>query len=72
ALLRFPDLNTLNFHGLTQFFRMACLARQTIAFQQLNNRKPPPVLPVAILQTIAASLMAPDTQLVQMCWAAFK
>ncbi|KAJ7106902.1 hypothetical protein C8R44DRAFT_637688, partial [Mycena epipterygia] len=35
-------------------------------------RKPPPVLPLAVLQTIAASLMVSDTQLVQTCWAAFK
>ncbi|KAJ7133458.1 hypothetical protein C8R44DRAFT_730611 [Mycena epipterygia] len=29
ALVRFPDLGALNFHGLTLFLRMSCLARQS-------------------------------------------
>ncbi|KAJ7687596.1 hypothetical protein B0H17DRAFT_1136146 [Mycena rosella] len=62
----------LNFHGLNQFLRMACLARQTITFQQVNNRRPPPVFPPAILQTISSSLNVSETSLVQTCWAAFK
>ncbi|KAJ7164484.1 hypothetical protein C8R46DRAFT_901653 [Mycena filopes] len=51
---------------------MACLARQTIAFQQVNNRRPPPVLPLPILRTLAASLEVTETRLIQTCWAAFK
>ncbi|KAJ7663444.1 hypothetical protein B0H17DRAFT_952691, partial [Mycena rosella] len=70
--LRFPQLKALNFHGLNQFLRMACLARRTIAFQQVNNRRLPPVLPPAILQTISTSLNVSDTSLVQTYWAAFK
>ncbi|KAJ7085416.1 hypothetical protein B0H15DRAFT_910362 [Mycena belliarum] len=72
ALHRFPTLEPLNFHGLTQFLRMGCLARQTIAFQQVNNRRPPPVLPPAVLSTLATSLGVANTSLVQTCWAAFK
>ncbi|KAJ7672974.1 hypothetical protein DFH06DRAFT_979239 [Mycena polygramma] len=72
SLLRFPELQGLSYHGLTQFLRFASLARQRIAFQQVNNRRPPPVLPPAVLETIAAALGVSDTRLVQTCWAAFK
>ncbi|KAJ7168385.1 hypothetical protein C8R43DRAFT_822857, partial [Mycena crocata] len=68
----FPELKALSFHGLTLFLRMACFARQTIAFQQVNNQRPPPVLPPAVLQTLATSLGLPETHLIQTCWAAFK
>ncbi|KAJ7690384.1 hypothetical protein B0H17DRAFT_1134408 [Mycena rosella] len=65
------QLKALNFHGLNQFLRMACLARQTITFQQVNNWRPPPaILPPAILQTISTSLNVSETSLVQTCWAA--
>lgn len=69
ALVQFPVLQSLNFHGLTQFLRMACIARQSIAFQQVNNQRPPLVLPHAILETIAASLNVSDTSLIHTCWA---
>ncbi|KAF8175032.1 hypothetical protein K438DRAFT_1538916, partial [Mycena galopus ATCC 62051] len=72
ALLYFPQLKALHFHGLTQFLRMACLARQTIAFQQTNNIRPPPVLPLGVLRILAGSMNISDTSLVQTCWAAFK
>jgi hypothetical protein len=72
TLLRFPQLKSLNFHGLNQFMPMACLARETITFQQINSRRPPPVLPLAILKTISMSLNVADPSLIQTCWAAFK
>ncbi|KAJ7619934.1 hypothetical protein DFH06DRAFT_1144154 [Mycena polygramma] len=64
SLLRFPELQALSYHGLTQFLRFASLARQHITFQLVNNWRPPPVLP-AVLETIAAALGAPDTRWVQ-------
>ncbi|KAK7020302.1 hypothetical protein R3P38DRAFT_3194859 [Favolaschia claudopus] len=72
ALHRFPVLSALNFHGLTQFLRFSSLAKESIAFRQVNNRRPPPVLPLDIAQTLAASLNVSDIQLIQACWAAFK
>ncbi|KAF8143934.1 hypothetical protein K438DRAFT_1552543, partial [Mycena galopus ATCC 62051] len=72
AIVRFPRLQALNFHGLNQFLRFAFLARQSIAFQQVNNKRPPPVLPLTIQEAIADSLAVSDLALIQTCWAAFK
>ncbi|KAK6974979.1 hypothetical protein R3P38DRAFT_2583040, partial [Favolaschia claudopus] len=72
ALQRFLGLSALNFHGLTQFLRYSCMARDNIAFRQVNNRRPPPVLPADIAQTLASSLNVTDTQLILTCWAAFR
>ncbi|KAK7013809.1 hypothetical protein R3P38DRAFT_3575169 [Favolaschia claudopus] len=72
ALQRFPGLSALNFHGLTQFLRYSCMARENVAFRQVNSRRPPPVLPVDIATTLASALNVADIQLIQTCWAAFK
>ncbi|KAJ7239735.1 hypothetical protein C8J57DRAFT_1019287, partial [Mycena rebaudengoi] len=72
ALLRFPDLAALKFHGLNRFLRMASLARPAIEFQQVDKRNPPAVLHPQILETIAASLGVTDINVVSICWSAFK
>ncbi|KAJ6608176.1 hypothetical protein B0H10DRAFT_2303529 [Mycena sp. CBHHK59/15] len=61
ALCLYPGLNYLNFHGLTQFLRMVCLARPTIEFQQIDKRRPPSALPLGMLEMLAASLQVSNT-----------
>ncbi|KAJ6580668.1 hypothetical protein B0H19DRAFT_1060408 [Mycena capillaripes] len=61
-----------NSHGLTQFLQFACVTQRSIAFKQVNNQRPPSVLPFPVLQTIGGSIGVTGLTLVQTCWTVFK